>query len=506
MMNMRKPISSRPVGYLHLQQLLEKKGIQTFPLDYECYVREKGDTEVITEQGYTTKYYKLRYWPGETFWSHLEFALKQETLNLELIAKLFQSIDPRDVSTYVSEHKAGKYRRIIWFLYEWLIQRELEISDIKKSPYEAVLQEEYVFTTQSVKLKRYALYNNLLGTPWFCPVVEKTKKLQEFIEKKLPERAQEILQSYDQKTISKAVSYLYAKETKSSYEIEHEHPSKERIARFIRLLEKAEKMGSSIDKTKLIQLQQEIVDPRYANTDFRSSQNYVGETVMPGKEKIHYICPRPEDVQKLMKGWVDCHRLMIEAKIHPVIIAATISFGFVFIHPFDDGNGRLHRFIIHQILSSLKFTPQGFILPVSSTMLNNIIEYDRCLELFSNPLNALIKYSLDQNGAMTVHGPTDLYYRFPRMTRMAEYLFGCVEKTIETDFKYELDYLVRYEDTKDTIRNVIDMPDRKIDLFIRMVSDNMGKLSKNKRNEFYELNDSEIAILETIVRSKFLSQ
>ena len=68
---------------------------------------------------------------------------------------------------------------------------------------------------------------------------------------------------------------------------------------------------------------------------------------------------------------------MIDSAVNPVIIAAT-SFGFVYIHPFEDGNGRLHRFLIHYVLAGTSFTPSGIIFPVSAIMLateKNTIKY-----------------------------------------------------------------------------------------------------------------------------------
>jgi Fic family protein len=46
-----------------------------------------------------------------------------------------------------------------------------------------------------------------------------------------------------------------------------------------------------------------------------------------------------------------------------VAIAALVAFGFVFIHPFGDGNGRIHRFLIHQVLSTEGFTPSQPAVP-----------------------------------------------------------------------------------------------------------------------------------------------
>jgi Fic family protein len=73
------------------------------------------------------------------------------------------------------------------------------------------------------------------------------------------------------------------------------------------------------------------------------------------------------------------------------LAAALISFGFVFIHPFVDGNGRLHRYLIHHVLAKKNFSEQGIIFPVSAAMLNQINDYRICLESFSKPLLEFIE-------------------------------------------------------------------------------------------------------------------
>jgi Fic family protein len=46
----------------------------------------------------------------------------------------------------------------------------------------------------------------------------------------------------------------------------------------------------------------------------------------------------------------------------------------------QDGNGRIHRFLIHNILARRKFTPEGLMFPVSAVMLKNPADYDASLE------------------------------------------------------------------------------------------------------------------------------
>src|SRR5262249_54333380 len=143
----------------------------------------------------------------------------------------------------------------------------------------------------------------------------------------------------------------------------------------------------------------------------------------------------------------------------PVSIAAAIAFGFVFIHPFEDGNGRLHRFLIHYIFTRTGFVPRGVIFPVSAVILKELAAYDRLLESFSKPLLSLLKdYTIDREGRLKVDEETRIHYRYIDYTRFAEYLFECVEKTIYTDFQQELEFLVNFDKVKKSIQNIVDMP------------------------------------------------
>jgi hypothetical protein len=208
-----------------------------------------------------------------------------------------------------------------------------------------------------------------------------------------------------------------------------------------------------------------------------------------------------------MDGLTATHERMNTGGVSAVIQAAAISYGFVFLHPFEDGNGRIHRFLIHNILARRGFTPKGVMFPISASMLKNPADYDASLEAFSRRLMPLVQYSLDEDGRMTVHNDTSIWYRFIDMTPQAEALFRFIDHTIDTDLASELAFLAKYDKTKQAMQEIVDMPDRQIDLFIRFCFQNNGRLSARKRGSHFDfLSEEEIAALEQAVQSAYGSE
>ena len=214
--------------------------------------------------------------------------------------------------------------------------------------------------------------------------------------------------------------------------------------------------------------------------------------------------PKPSDLPELMAGLLTAQKMMKEGAVPAIIHAAAISYGFVFIHPFEDGNGRIHRFLIHNILFLRDATPKGLMLPVSAAMLQSSALYDQSLEAFSNPLMQQVKYNLDELGQMTVLGEIGRLYRYIDMTAQAEALYDFVRLTIEHELVEELDFLANYGKTRKVIQEIVDMPDRLIDLFIRLCLQGGGRLSKKKRAAHFEfLTDDELSNLEKAVREGY---
>ncbi|MCL4497308.1 MAG: Fic family protein [Deltaproteobacteria bacterium] len=66
--------------------------------------------------------------------------------------------------------------------------------------------------------------------------------------------------------------------------------------------------------------------------------------------------PKPDEVKGFMDNFIEEMNLKID-KIHPVILAAQIHQGFVFIHPFIDGNGRTARLLMNLTLLRNGYPP-----------------------------------------------------------------------------------------------------------------------------------------------------
>lgn len=491
----------RTAGYAWL---LSRFKLAAMPNSHSSYVAATGSRQRKVQGGRVEDIYSPQYWPGEKIGDHLEFALKYDGVNLSSLKVIFDAVAEDELVDYIKSKPTGKFTRRIWFFFEFLSDRRLPIDDLSKGNYTEALEPDIYYTlSRDEKSRRHRVVNNLLGPREFCPIVRKTEKLGEADQTDFREICKKIVESYPPQLLRRALSYLYSKETKSSFEIENIKPDASRTEKFMASLEMA-RQQDFCDKQSLIALQNQIVDPRFMNEDYRTVQNYVGQTISYQKELIHYVCPKPEDLPDLMQGLLTSHRLMITGGVPAIVHAAVVAYGFVFIHPFEDGNGRIHRFLIHNIFSIKGMVSEGLMLPVSAVMLNNQEGYNDSLEAFSLPLKRLVEYSLDELSQMTVHNDTAHWYRYVDMTSQVEALFDFVIQTIDSELIEELRFLESYDATKKAIQDVIDMPDRRIDLFIRICLQNNGRLSANKRKSYFDfLSEDELISLENIMRENY---
>ena len=126
--------------------------------------------------------YTLRHKPLDTLYGHLTFALKYEGINLLFFKKLFGKIDPEEIKSILLQEPQGQYSRKIWFLYEWLMEDQLDVADLKEGNYVPLVDEKLQYAiNKGTNSTRHRIINNLPGTINFCPLISKTQKLENFI-------------------------------------------------------------------------------------------------------------------------------------------------------------------------------------------------------------------------------------------------------------------------------------------------------------------------------------
>lgn len=500
---MANPKSHRtliPVGQL---ALLKSLGLDIPEPHTRSYVTG-GARRTVERPDRTEQYYPLAYLTGDSSRDHLRFSLRYEAFDLRVLVAAFEAMDGEEIAAWVRDEPVGAYSRRAWFLYEVFTAEKLDLPDQTRGGYVDALDSRLHVVSSPINSPRHRVRDNLLGNADLCVTVRQTPRLQEFGRLQLDMLAQRIISEYDAHTLARAVSFLYTKETRSSYDIEGETPSHDRFEQFVRVLREAATFEATPEA--LVRLQNQIVDPRFAVSGVRDNQNYVGEATRSG-EYVHYVCPRPEDVPRLLRGWhALAERLLQDRSLDPVIAAACIAFTFVLIHPFEDGNGRIHRFLVHHVLARREFSPPGIIFPVSASILRGKDRYDEVLETFSRPIQPHLKYTLNDDWEMTVHGETARLYRAFDATAFAEFLYARVQDTVERDLKEELSWITAFDEVYAVVTGVVDLPDKLARNLTRYFVQEGGRLSRNKRQQFSQLTDAELDEMTARVQAMWNSR
>ena len=506
------------VGYYWLANCYH---LPVIDLWQHCYidtaVRGRQEQDLGDQQ---IQLFEPRYQPDDTLIGHLQFALRYEGVNLQLLSLLFEVADSQQLCEWITESPTSAYARRSCFLYEWLTGTQLPMKAPVpvKMRYVDVLDTKMQFGTDAVtKDARFRVNDNLPGTRDFCPLVRKTDFLNDMVGKDLRKRTRETLGRYDQNLLRRAAAFLYLKETQSSFEVEREKPSANRAQRFADLLRQAD-TGQPLTQERLVELQNSVIDPRFHEFTWRYQQNWIGDD-LGYRKKVEFVPARPEDLSALMQGLLDTAgkaRTLVdsmlpgkgdidtdELQFDPVIYAAIIAFGFVFIHPFMDGNGRIHRYLIHEVLANAGFTPRGIVLPVSAVILANLDEYVAVLESFSKPLRQRTQYLPDAPDVPAT-GNDVVYFRYFDATEQAEFLYTVLERTVEEDLQQEIDFLLGFDRACQELNQLLDWPNHSLDLFVRVVHQNSDTLSKTKKQSYFSwMTDPEVSEAEAIVAQAF---
>lgn len=470
------------------------------PLAVLSRIGGRRSTCVVDDRATETYVESMR--PSPSLRGHLTFHFKHEVPHLELLSRLFAQIDAQELVTWIDSEPTGQYARRAGFLFEFLTGQALPIhAEIAGAYIDAIDDQKLVAASPACAIpnRRWRVRDNLPGTRAFCPMIRRTSALQQTMTVDVPALLDALALEFGDDLLMRSAVWMTLRESKSSFALEGESDQADRIQRFADVLARRTGQGSwPLDQNRLAELQADILGKRTTLRQFglRQSPVFVGEIVRY-QEVVHYVAPPAGDSADMLDGLIT---FLARTKGQSAVMrSAVAAFGFVYIHPLADGNGRVHRFLINDILRRDGAVPAPMILPVSTFITRNPAErhaYDRILDAFSRPLmQALagqyafaatpVNYLDGIRSNFVCHGDDIARpaWRHLDLTQHVIYLTDVLQRTIQEDLREESRYLRNHAQARAAIKDIVEMPDPQLDRVIRSAQANRCQLSHVLANE-----------------------
>ena len=131
--------------------------------------------------------------------------------------------------------------------------------------------------------------------------------------------------------------------------------------------------------------------------------------------------------------------------------------------------------INNNLLGSASFCP----IIRKTPILNQLLRTDTRIQQ--------INYTLHTNGSLKVTNPEEIeaYYRYPDLTAQG------------------LEFIQHYDELKLELQNIVDMPDKHINLMITFLHQNKGAFPNRRRKDFAKLTNEEIIRMEASYQNIF---
>lgn len=415
--------------------------------------------------------------------SHVLFALKHEGTNLQILAEAMPKIPATDMLAELVKAPNGAYIRLACFLWEHFSGQVLApIPQIRGTLHPLFDPEKYL-TGPVVKNGRWRVAFNGIGSMQYCATVERTPAIDVALRSRILDRTKAFIDSLGAEMMDRALSWAYLHETDSSFAIEREAPSEDKARQFVELLQQAHE-PRALSEDYLVELQNvAITNPFDKAASFRFEQNWLSG---PGRgaPSVTYLPPPPPLATALMTELMAFGSNAPRA-IDPVVAASILSFGFVFIHPFMDGNGRLSRFLFHYALCQSGMLDKGLVLPVSIAMKRHEADYLAALRAFSRPARMQwdVRWIGDDTYDFTFRG-SDAMYRYWDATQCVEFGYRMAEEALEIELRQETTYLAAYDRVTRAVNERYDVRGSDLSALVRSCLENNNTVSNHRRKTY----------------------
>lgn len=416
---------------------------------------------------------------------HLLFALKHEGINLQLLSAAAPHLAAEHLAEAVRQTPNGQYLRMLCSVWEHFTGRQVMQDPPVGGGYVDLFDARRYFVAPAERDARWRVNFNGLGTWDYCVTVERTGAIMELLDADVLGAAREFVNGLDRALLDRTLNWAYLHETQDSYAIEHEAPSDDKRRTFIRLLEQAHE-PRQVDEQYLVELQNSIVSNAYNQAvQYRIEQNWLSDG-NHGALGVTYVPPAPDDVPLLMEGWANFAN-NTSMRLDPLMAASIASFGFVYIHPFMDGNGRLSRFLFHKILCQSGQLGEGMLLPVSIAMKHHEAQYLQVLREFSRPARDLVRVRAIGEGDYDFwFKADDKIFRYWDATACVEFGLRMAKEALEVELRNESNFILHFDAVRKEIDERFDLRGSTLATLVSIALTNNGAISKNKQKRYAE--------------------
>ena len=414
---------------------------------------------------------------------HVLFALKHEGVNIQLLVQAMPALSAERLLAVLRQTPNGQYIRIACYLWESYTGHQLAGRPEIAAGYVDVFDPTRYVTGPAQRDTRWRVNFNGLGSLRYCVTVQRTPAIEAAMASDILGRANAFVQTLGPAMLDRALAWAYLHETEDSYAIENEKPSEDKARAFIQLLHQAHE-GRLLTEGYLAELQSSTVtNPLDKAVQFRTGQNWLRG---PGRGSagVSYVPPWPDLALELMDEWM-AFANVVPLHIDPIVAASIASFGFVFIHPFMDGNGRLSRFLFHKALCTSGKLGKGLLLPVSVAMKRNEADYLAVLQGYSKQTREHVQVTWIDEGEYSFDFKAgDTIFRYWDATACVEFGFRMATQALDVELRQETKFLARYDQVIRRVDAQVDLRGSDLATLVVICLDNDGVISKKKRKRF----------------------
>jgi hypothetical protein len=478
-----------------------------------------------TQQRFTNHYRPQTSLPPQELWqAHITIMLKREEIHLEFLWRLFEHTGGDFIGHWAAREPNSAYCRRAGFLFEFLTGKQVPNHQQAGGNYvDAIDSARYLTATQGQLNRRWRVVDNMPGDRMFCPMIELTPKVRTFLAPDYGQQIEQLVQDFGEARIMRSVNWLTVKESRASFHIENEGKQEDRIHRFARAISQmCGVVDDPLSSNSLKRLQRAIVNDRAIDFQpgLRRSPVFVGHSDLYAPI-VDYIAPHHDMAPSMVEG-LRVFELRTRGQ-SPALRAAAISFGFAYIHPLADGNGRISRFLINDVLRRDNAIPAPLVLPVSSIISASARErdrYDRILETVSRPLmkavaddyhferlrSNVITYAdgVKSNFVFDRWSHLEPTWRYLNLTQHCGYMGDIISRSMTEGIRNEARYLMRFDSARAALKEIVDATDEAYDHIVRAIIENRSAGNKIKKMYPHAFSDPEsVKRIESAVLAPF---